>query len=224
MGFHIVDRITPDQLGHRYLDSPADLGAEESLAEWALVFEGEQDEMPIRVGEHASLQKYTNRCWRIGRKAELLFYEQASELFLVSPLDQRPEYLRPYLKLNRATQYLKRGDFLLRDVGVEVEVKCRSIITFRGVSAIRFSYAEMCGLRNMEMLTGDPMFLAIYLREADRPIPESLRMIRLRDIMCADRSAVRYCRKTKSLVVPISLMEPRFDVLLGAGLGGGGLY
>lgn len=220
MGFHIIDRITPDQLGHRYLDSPADLGSDASLAEWALVVEGEQDGMPMRVGEHALLQPYANRCWRIGRKAELLFYEQASELFLVSPLDQRPEYLRPYLKLNQAARYLKRGDFLLRDVGVEVEVKCRSVINWNEVPSVRFSYAEMCGLRNMELLTGDPMYLAVYFREAEVPAPQSLRMIALKQVMCADRTVVRYCHKTKSLVVPISLTEPRFDVLLGAGLGG----
>ena len=97
--------------------------------------------------------------------------------YMIESIDQNPETFNQYYNVSKDFLKIKRGDFLIRNVGnIEIEVKCK---TMYGKTFEKHFYFEKDHLEKhlkMQEFTKTPIILAVYERNAEneKPNPEKL--------------------------------------------------
>lgn len=220
MGYHLITKNPDGSITTKYSKTFGGLLEYPEISDDSLIFEGEPHQAPGAITENALYQKYIkDEKFRAGVNAEILFKKQAKEHGLIAePLSQdRDSYA---LYRIHAANPVKRGDFLLRNVGnIEIEVKCLTLY-FSSAWGEHFhvTFSQVKRHEEMQRCTGVPVVLAIYERCGDAPKADSLRMIRLQAILDAYNNKskpklVNYDSEYKCLLVPESMAKKRFSLI-----------
>src|SRR5205807_5066604 len=96
----------------------------------------------------------------------------------------------------RQTGYGKRGDYLLCDLNVEIEVKCR-----KSYGRERYQYLnwkEIERLLLMQEKTKTPVVFAFFERQGRRAVKDSLRMIPLQDLVVQRKPRIVYSESQRA--------------------------
>lgn len=154
------------------------------------------------MGEGPLYRDLADEKFRAGIKAQLLFKQQAIEHgLMVEAIAQDQGSFKPYTPCTN--NFIKRGDFLLRNAGhIEIETKC---LTYCDAKGFYLPYRQIMGHREMQVHSKSPVVVAIYERNGDCPVADSLRMIHL-DVIQVERNrpdAITYDETTKCFVVPL---------------------
>lgn len=164
MGFHIVN-LENNQLKHLYVQHEDELIDVEFINEDTIIYQGEKNWFPIRIGDSVKFRNYSKDWFRAGLKAQKLFKRHAkSEDLIVEDLSQDAKSFKQYV-LGAKYIPIKRGDFLIRNYGnLEVEVKCRNFYEANGAIVFNFKCDDLDRHFNMQGFTKTPIILAIYDR------------------------------------------------------------
>ena len=142
-----------------------------------------------------------------GADAEAVFVRQArAHGFMVEGISQEPGDDYEQYRVHAACS-VKRGDFLIRNHNVEVEVKCKTL--YGRDRMVYFDYGELKAHEEMQRLTGDAVVFAVYLRRGDCADTESLRMIAVADVL-ARHYGTTYHDESKCFHVPFFQMPCQF--------------
>ncbi len=208
MGFHLILRKLDGSIEHRYSAALEDLCEFSDITPDAIIYQGEEHWKPVVVGSTDVYAKLTHDWFRAGIKAQRLFKAQARAAnFIAEPISQDAESFEPYR--SASDKRLKRGDFLIRNAGIEVEVKC--LTKYGGKFYLRWS--DLKAHENMQALTRSPVFFAIYERSGDTPNPETLCMVPVTEILAENNKSVTYDRESKCALIPFGLTSVGFSRL-----------
>lgn len=182
MGFHVILRRADGEMEHHYKEKEHELAAL-PITETSIIYRGEPHWKPELVKDSPTFKSYADPRYRGSVLAEQIFRKQATQKgYMVEVLSQDQESFKDYVNISGSYIRVKRGDFLLRNVGnLEVEVKCKSVYRSKKDGEWYF-YFEKDHLErhlNMSRYTRTPIIVALYLRnEADgRPDPRRLFMM-----------------------------------------------
>lgn len=143
-----------------------------------------------------------------GKRAERCFQDIATaQGYMLERISQTREDFGQYRR--QALCRVKRGDFYIRKLRLEVEVKCKR----RYRQLFYLEYAEYKAHTAMVRLTGDPLIFAFFERAHRDVIPTSLHMIPLQKIVDRDQGRIAYDPGTKCLLIPVASMWPRLTYL-----------
>lgn len=208
MGYHLILRQSDGSITHRYAPLLEDMCEFSDLTPDTIIYQGEAHWEPAILDTVVEYRKYSQDWFRAGIKAQRLFKSQAvAERFIVEGISQDPESFDPYRKV--AERRIKRGDFLIRNAGLEVEVKCLT----RYQDHFYLTWADLQAHKGMESLTGTPVVFAIYERDGDCPKPDTLCMVSVAQILGENNKRVSYDRKRKCALIPVDLTTPGFSAL-----------
>jgi hypothetical protein len=156
-----------------------------------------------------------------GRKAEQLFEELAHQNgWIVEKIPQDRNSFDKYAQ--NSARGIKRGDFIIRNArNTEVEVKCFSRFD-RNAPGYLLKYSHVKRHEEMQHLTESSVVFAIFERRGRHPVPGSLRMIPLSDLLGRRNPEIQYLPKQKCLHIPFDRMYRGFDLLSGFRIGPGG--
>ena len=165
----------------------------------------------MRLDQHEKAQVFLNEWFRAGFNAQQMFHEQAqNEGLIVEPIAQDQQTFQHYQSL--VNKPIKRGDFLTRcHPYLEIEVKCLTFYQKERTECIYLSYHDLKKHEAMEEATQVPVIIAFYKRDRTTPIPDSLRMIPVREVL-VDRDC-RYDDETKCKIVPVGKGRPGFSLV-----------
>jgi hypothetical protein len=110
-----------------------------------------------------------------------------------------------------AHRSVKRGDYIIRNLHLEIEVKCVSQYTDRSIVYISYSHAKRH--QEMEKITGDQVIFAVFEKNGRRAVVDSLRMIPLKEVLSRRNAIIQYDERKKCLCVPFDIMYPKFEYL-----------
>lgn len=82
MGFHIVN-LEEGILEHSYVQNEKELANNKTIKEDTIIYQGEENWEPIRVGGSEKYKNYCNEDFRAGLQAQQLFKEQAKKENLI---------------------------------------------------------------------------------------------------------------------------------------------
>lgn len=214
MGYHVI--IDPEDfpIKYTYVERTEKLVELEGINGKSIIFQGNRENPPQQVGTSVDFQRLSEDWYRAGLRAQAVFAKLARERDLVlEELSQDIESFKAYSRGIKGK--VKRGDFLIRNRGnLEVEIKCRS---FYGRGKYRYFFFSEEDLRkhlNMEQTTQTSVVVAVFQRKGDRPLEESLCMIKVDRIYELTKSVPRE-RKEYGWVYRIPLTEtlPGFDLI-----------
>ncbi|HLJ86901.1 MAG TPA: hypothetical protein VKZ53_08755 [Candidatus Angelobacter sp.] len=158
-----------------------------------------------------AIQQWFNPKFAAGANAERTFESLCTERqYIWEPISQdQRSYRERYAK---QTDYGKRGDYLIRDLNVEVEVKCLSVYERERCQYLKWN--EVARLSRMQKAVKSTVVLAFFEREGRHATPDSLRMIPLDDLLPPNRKPrITYSKSRKALRIPRSAMIHGFDLL-----------
>jgi hypothetical protein len=215
LGYHIIIREN-DNIKHKYVEKYIDIAEISDLKEDSIIYEGEPHWLPVLIKNEKKYKNFLDAGKRSGYKAQKLFVKQAvNENLMLEELKQDQESFIPYTKVAKDVS-IKRGDYLIRNVlNIEVDVKCRKIHTNENsVKYFKIEYHELKKLENMEQFTMSPIYLAVYARDGDNPVPESLMMISIKEIFQLNREGkIGYNKATKYSEIPVEYCKKGFEAI-----------
>lgn len=165
MGYHIVN-IVENQIEHKYVENQIDIIYFENLNENTVIYQGEEQWKPLRLGSSPNYRNYAKGWFRAGIKAQEIFKKQAKiEKLMLEELFQDESSFQQYL-ITEKYFAIKRGDFLIRNYGnIEVDIKCRGFyFDNNNVKVFNFKCDDVERHLNMQTLTNSPVFIAVYER------------------------------------------------------------
>jgi hypothetical protein len=147
-----------------------------------------------------------------GRNAEQLFEELAHQSgWIVERIPQDRASFDKYAQ--SSARSIKRGDFIIRNArNTEVEVKCFSRFDWNTPGYL-LRYSHVKRHEQMQHLTESPVVFAIFERRGRRPVPGSLRMVPLSDLLGRRSPDIQYLPNQKCLHIPLDSMYRGFDLL-----------
>lgn len=83
-----------------------------------------------------------------------------------------------------ANDRVKRGDFIIRSAGAEIEVKCLT----RYPHGWYLPWSHLRGHDTLGDITHSSVYFAIYERQGDSPVTDSLVMVSLETILRKNRT------------------------------------
>jgi hypothetical protein len=183
MGYHLILNSQNENIKSTYIKDLKELLEINDLNENCIIYQGEEHWTPVRLSESKEYHKFTKEWFRAGLKAQNLFKNQAlAKGYIFEEINQDVESFKNYT-INAKTS-IKRGDFIFRNVqNVEVEVKCRTFYGKTKKPFFYFSIKDFDGHKGMMAITNAPVIIAIFERNKDCPIKDSLRMISLEHII-----------------------------------------
>ncbi|MDO5616320.1 MAG: hypothetical protein Q4G16_09030 [Cruoricaptor ignavus] len=171
MGYHIVN-IKENEIEHKYFENQLDIIYFENLTENTIIYQGEKQWSPLRLGNAPKYKNYAKEWFRAGLKAQEIFKKQAKkEKLILEELFQDESSFQQYL-INEKYLAIKRGDFLVRNYGnIEVDIKCRGFYEDKnGNKVFNFKCDDVIKHLNMQSLTNTPILIAVYERNGDKVI------------------------------------------------------
>ncbi|ANI90457.1 hypothetical protein A9P82_14885 [Arachidicoccus ginsenosidimutans] len=216
MGYHLIIKNKKDSVNSIYINHLDEL-LDYELDEDFIIYQGEPNWKPVKLKEVEEYRNYTLDWFRAGIKAQKLFKEQAAiEGFVLEEINQSQESFKIYT--NVADGLIKRGDFIVRNAQqVEIEVKCRKFYGSKKSPFFYFSIKDFEKHKKMMEVTGCPVIIAVYEKERDYPINDSLLMISMATIIskCNDLEKSPHPDKNvgTAFIIPLSISTPGFDVL-----------
>lgn len=214
MGYHLILRNKDGSMRAVYADTLDELCVHSDIGPDAILYEADRQWTPVVIGEHERYKKLSSDWYRAGIKAQGLFRQQAlAEGLIPEKISQDTESFEAYRAAS--PQRVKRGDYLLRRVNKEVEVKC---LTLYGGEHFYLPYGDIKAHENMAGISSTPVWFALYRREGDEPVADSLCTVPVIRVMQENRKggAVGYDEKTKCLKVPLGMLQPGFAGLMAS--------
>jgi hypothetical protein len=213
MGYHVIVRNSEKGLISHYIKELDELADLEGLSKDTIIYKGEAHWTPMQMGEVEPYSKYLDEALRAGKKAEKLFERLCQEEGIIyERISQDQAHLKQYAQQSEGN--VKRGDYLIRrPIQVEIEVKCFSLWKNAKQPFYYFDYCEFKGHQHMAKLTNLDILLAIFERKGDNPLPETLRMIPIRELTENKANGLIYNKKNKKWQIPASVMTPGFTLV-----------
>ena len=181
MGYHLIIQKENGRIQHEYCEHFHEL-ADYPVEENSIIYEGEPHWKPFVVADHERYGKLANPSFRGSIKAEQLFLAQALENgYMLEVIDQDPSSFARYYGVSNDYLKIKRGDFLIRNVGnLEIEVKCKKVYWNEGMPHIYFERDHLERHMKMQEYTRTPVLLAFYERcaqDGENPMADRLYMM-----------------------------------------------
>ena len=105
MGYHIVN-IKNNEIEHKYVESKIEIAYVDNITEETIIYQGEKQWNPIRVGSESNYRNYSKDWYRAGIKAQELFKKQAKKEKLVL-LTTEKDFLRLNKSQRKNIKFLK---------------------------------------------------------------------------------------------------------------------
>lgn len=209
MGYHLIIKNHDGTITPKFSDTFDGLAEYSDISADSIIYQGEQHWSPVLVGQHDQYKNLTDERFRAGIKAQKLFKSHAVDHgLMIEELSQDMDSFKAYT--SNADVSIKRGDFLIRNVrNIEIETKC---FTFYSDS-FYIPFTDVKRHQNMQNYAGSPVILAIYERNGDVPVPESLRMITIQTIIEENYKSVKFDEKSKCLIIPLALTKHGFYLI-----------
>ncbi len=209
MGYHLIIKHHDGTITPKFSETFDGLAEYSDISADSIIYQGEQHWSPVVVGQHEQYKNLADERFRAGIKAQKLFKSHAIDHgLMIEELSQDMDSFKAYT--SNADVSIKRGDFLLRNVrNIEIETKC---FTFYNDS-FYIPYADVKRHQNMQNYAGSPVILAIYERNGDVPVPESLRMITIQTIIEENYKSVTFDEKSKCSIIPLALTKQGFYLI-----------
>jgi len=214
MGFHIVN-IEDSKLKHDYVETYEELSFVEFITDHTIIYQGEEHWKPVRVIDSEHYKNFAKGSFRAGIQAQEIFKEQAtSSGYILEMLNQDQKSFKSYTK-NVNSISIKRGDFLIRNFGnIEIDVKCYSFKTNKGIKYFNFNYENAIKHRNMQCFTNAPVLIAVYENVLDRPVEEIIYMFSIDDLMNSNEIEIINNEKhEKWYRIPLSFTTHGFSLI-----------
>lgn len=194
MGFHIVN-IENNKLKHDYVETFEELSYVEFITNDSIIYQGEEYWKPVKVSDSEQYKHFAKGWFRAGIQAQELFKEQASSQgYILEMLNQDQASFKSYTS-NANKLPIKRGDFLIRNFGnIEIDVKCRKFLKSKGVKSFDFKCADVLKHQNMQQFTNTPILIAVYENVNDRPVPDSIYMFSINELI-SSKTVGKYYRE-----------------------------
>ena len=211
MGFHIIKR-SEGKLESYFVDKAEDIIDIDDIEENTIVYEGDENWKPFEIKDHKVLSVFLNEATKIGKKGQQKFEELLLRNgFMFESIDQSAESISKYIA-NSNGKRIKRGDYYLRGKsGIEFEVKVRTLYKNVSSAYITIGYSELKSLENMQDLTGDSIFFAIFIRE-ENIIKDDLYLISVNEIIkLNNENKLKYNSNGKYLEIPIDYCKYGID-------------
>ncbi|MCG2583503.1 hypothetical protein [Massilia sp. TS11] len=206
MGYHLIIRRPDGSIAAHYADTFEGLCQFDGITSDAIIYQAAPEWKPSIVGAHASYNLLAQDWYRAGIRAQWQFFEEAKQANLIpEKISQDPESFEAYTAA--ANMRIKRGDFLLRRKNIEVEVKCLTLYA----DNYYLPYAHIKAHENMQALSAVPVWFAIYARNGDCPVPDSLQMVSVNAILSQNNGLVSYDTQSQCLVVPRHMTSAGFS-------------
>lgn len=209
MGYHLIIKHADGSITPKYSETFDGLAEHSNISADSIIYQGEQHWSPVVVGQDERYKNFAEEWFRAGIKAQKLFKSHAiAHGLMIEELSQDTDSFKAYT--SNADVLIKRGDFLLRNVrNIEVETKCFSFYN----DSFYIEYTDVKRHENMQNYSGSPVVLAIYERNGDTPIPNSLRMISIQNILEENNKSVKFDDKSKCFIVPLALTKQSFSLI-----------
>lgn len=210
MGYHLIIQHQDGTITPKFSETFDGLVEYSDISADSIIYQGEQHWSPVVVGQDERYKNLSEKWFRAGIKAQKLFKSQAiGHGLMIEELSQDIDSFKAYT--SSADVLIKRGDFLLRNVrNIEIETKC---FTFYSDSCFYIEYTDVKRHENMQNYSGSPVVLAIYQRDGDSPVPDSLRMINIQTILDENNKSVKYDAIKKCFIVPLDLARQGFSLI-----------
>lgn len=181
MGYHLIIHRDNNSIQHEYCEHFHEL-ANYGVKDNSIIYKGEPHWKPFVVGDHVSYGKLADPGFRGSIKAERLFMKQALDRgYMLEVIDQDPSSFAQYYGVSKDFLKIKRGDFLIRNVGnLEIEVKCKTIYWKKGKPYFYFEKDDLEKHLKMQEYTRTPVVLAFYERcskDRENPLHDKLYMM-----------------------------------------------
>lgn len=219
MGYHVVIDPGLFPIKYTYVERIEDLVTINGINEKSIIFQGGRECPPQQVGVSVNFLHLGEEWYRAGLRAQAIFAKLARDRKLVlEELSQDSQNFKAYS--NVIKEPVKRGDFLIRNRGnIEIEVKCRSFYGKGDHRYFFFSEEDLYKHLNMEKTTKTPVIIAVFERENDHPVEESLCMIRVDHIHeLVDKLERREKEYGWVYRIPLKITKPGFELLGDYGL------
>lgn len=216
MGYHIVN-IKNNEIEHKYVESKIEIAYVDNITEETIIYQGEKQWNPIRVGSESNYRNYSKDWYRAGIKAQELFKKQAKkEKLVLEELFQDESSFQQYL-ITEEYFAIKRGDFLVRNFGnTEIDIKCRGFYENKQKDIVfNFKCEDVERHLNMETLTNTPIFITVYQRKGDEVIQETPYFFSISgtDFSQFDKVYVRAENTGYCYQIPLSRTNQNFDFI-----------
>jgi hypothetical protein len=216
MGYHIVN-IKNNEIEHKYVESKIEIAYVDNITEEIIIYQGEKQWNPIRVGSESNYRNYSKDWYRAGIKAQELFKKQAKkEKLVLEELFQDESSFQQYL-ITEEYFAIKRGDFLVRNFGnIEIDIKFRGFYENKQKDIVfNFKCEDVERHLNMETLTNTPIFIAVYQRKGDEVIQETPYFFSISgtDFSQFDKVYVRAENTGYCYQIPLSRTNQNFDFI-----------
>ncbi len=146
-----------------------------------------------------------------GHKAEQAFEKLCEQNgYAWEKISQDKQSFRRYAAL---TKYAKRGDYLIRNNNVEVEVKCLKV--YGNKTPYQYlAWKDLKRHKQMEDFTRSRVVFAFFEKNGRKVREDSVRMIPLAELMPAQnrKFGIFYDEKNKSLRIPRHVMHSGFEL------------
>jgi hypothetical protein len=172
MGYHIILNKNQSEIEHYFVNHFFEI-ANYEISETTIIYEGDEKWQPEVVALSKKYQIFSTPRFRASFKAEQIFKQKANELgYIIETLNQDQESFKFYndaIKNNEKYVYVKRGDFLIRNLlNLEIEVKCKTIFYDPKLKKLGpHFYLEKEHLdrhNNMFKFTKTPIIFAVFER------------------------------------------------------------
>ncbi|HOP74634.1 MAG TPA: hypothetical protein PLC07_06210 [Bacillota bacterium] len=208
MGYHIIIKSN-ECINRYYIENLDQLYDIEGIDKNSIIYQAEETWKPYLISEVDQYQKYIDRSFRIGVKAEKLFEKYADESNLIlEKIDQSKKSLVKYIKQSNGKP-VKRGDFLVRGYEVEklveIEVKARKFIIDKDIGlCFGLDYTEFKRLENMMNTTKNLIVFSVYQVINDEILSEVPYFISLHEIKILNKeNELKYISDGKFILIPI---------------------
>ena len=175
MGYHVIFN-NEDKFETTYAETTDEL-YDLNLNKDSIIYQGEKEWKPQKIAE-SEYVKYTEPNNIAGYKAERMFFNLAFNKYILEPIEQDIESKERYNvfakeKLSKENySYIKRGDFLIRDIlNLEVDVKCRK---FDDQDKFSINHYEIENFKRMQVISKVPIIYAVFERSGNAPLEDRL--------------------------------------------------
>lgn len=180
----------------------------------SIIYDTENNNPPFIASTDKYFNSISETHKRLGAKAEKLFSQQAFEHNIVAEkIPQDEESIEKYRTIYE--YHVKRGDYYLRKLRAEIEVKCLKCYPTGVPIDQRYIYLNYYQLKShirMSKHTGDKCYLALYIKENDTVKEQIPRIFSLHEID-SNSSKFEYDIVKKALKIPLSNMNTGFEIL-----------
>ncbi|WP_424963918.1 hypothetical protein [Ekhidna sp.] len=217
MGYHVILKHDSNGLESRYAENLEEL-SELPIEKNTIIYQGEKHWTPILAKNDEKYCFWTDIRFRLSKKAEFIFRDQASkEKYMIETINQDQESFSFYTGVSEKYIDVKRGDFLIRNVGnLEVEVKCKTFYNNNGERHFYFEKEALKKHENMQKFTGTHVVIAVYQRKEEKVKEDSLYMISVNHMRYViDQLAIKPLKRVWGwgFPIPIKHCAPKFGLI-----------